>query len=275
MKKLNGCLVNFLLIIFGLSITGCGGTTRLAPVTEVSQPPPDTIDYHYVDAGETIYSIAWRYGLTVQELINANGGKQPRTIHEGQKLWLVNHDNGVSEEAALNESIDSSTTQASLNSTPSNDNLPSSSSTSTDATLNSPSPSEHTEQSNYQEAVWDWPAVGPLISSFNTTNRQRQGIDIGGEFGDSISAAAAGTVVYAGSALKGYGNLIIIKHSEDVLSAYGHNRQLLVEEGQEVQLGQPIAEMGNSDATRVKLHFEIRNQGSPVDPLSYLPRREG
>jgi lipoprotein NlpD len=123
------------------------------------------------------------------------------------------------------------------------------------------------------EVVWAWPASGPLISSFNTLDRQRQGIDIGGEFGDSIGAAAAGRVVYAGNVLKGYGNLVIIKHSEDVLSAYGHNRKLLVEEGQDVQVNQPIAEMGNSDATRVKLHFEIRKQGSPVDPLTYLPSK--
>ena len=273
MKKLNGCLVNFLLIIFGLYVTGCGGTPRLAPVSEVSQPPSDTIDYHYVDHGETIYSIAWRYGLTAQELISVNDGVAPSALRVGQKLWLVDYDNGVSGSEETHAPIASAGTLSTSASRPSDDAAQANTSTSPRPASEATSLSEHTDHSNFYEGVWRWPAVGPLISSFTTSSRQRQGIDIGGEFGDSISAAAAGTVVYAGNALKGYGNLIIIKHSENVLSAYGHNRQLLVVEGQEVQLGQPIAEMGNSDATRVKLHFEIRRNGSPVDPLSYLPSK--
>ena len=273
MKKLNGRIVNYLLIIFGLCLTACGGTPRLAPVSEVAQPPPDTIDYHYVDQGETLYSIAWRYGLTIQELLQANGNQRPEALKVGDKLWLANRDNGVSHPAGSSHEVAVSTTGSATNRVPQSGSSTSSRASSPQPTSEPALSNQHTEQSNFLEAVWGWPASGPLISSFSTSDRQRQGIDIGGQFGDSIGAAAAGTIVYAGSALKGYGNLVIIKHSEEVLSAYGHNRQLLVVEGQEVQLNQPIAEMGNSDSSRVKLHFEIRKNGSPVDPLSYLPPR--
>ena len=273
MKKLNGRIVNYLLIIFGLCLTACGGTPRLAPVSEVAQPPPDTIDYHYVDQGETLYSIAWRYGLTIQELLEANGNLRPEALKVGDKLWLASPDNGVSQPQASSQSVVVSTAVPATNEATRNGNSTSSRASSPQTTSGSALSNEHTSQSNFIERVWGWPASGPLLSSFSTSDRQRQGIDIGGEFGDSISAAAAGTVVYAGSALKGYGNLVIIKHSEEVLSAYGHNRQLMVEEGQDVSLNQPIAEMGNSDATSVKLHFEIRKNGSPVDPLNYLPTK--
>ncbi|WP_298634186.1 peptidoglycan DD-metalloendopeptidase family protein [uncultured Umboniibacter sp.] len=274
MKKLNGRLVNYVLILFGLCLTACGGAPQLAPVSEVVQPPPDTIDYHYVDQGETYYSIAWRYGLTVTQLLEANDIQQPGVLKVGEKLWLVSRGDSVKHEQIGNRSIALSTSDEALVETLNDDDLTNARSNSPQSTRKSTLLNEHTEQSNFTSVIWGWPAGGPLISSFNTSDRQRRGIDIGGEFGDSIGAAAAGTVVYAGSALKGYGNLVIIKHSEEVLSAYGHNRQLLVQEGQEVQLNQPIAEMGNSDATQVKLHFEIRKNGSPVDPLSYLPRKE-
>lgn len=101
----------------------------------------------------------------------------------------------------------------------------------------------------------------------------RQGIDIGGNAGDQVLAASDGTVVYSGSGLVGYGELIIIKHSDEWLSAYGHNRKRLAQEGQRVKAGQPIAEMGSSGANRDELHFEIRRNGKPVDPLQYLPGR--
>lgn len=273
MKKLNDRLVNYLLIIFGLSLTACGGTPRLAPVSEVTQPPSDTIDHHYVDQGETLYSIAWRYGLTLEELLEANGNQQPEVLKVGDKLWLASHDKRVSNVRKSSQSAVISTTSTVTNETARDGSSISHRSSSLQPTAELALSNEHTDESNLLATVWRWPASGPLISSFNASDRQRQGIDIGGEFGDSIGAAAAGTVVYAGDALRGYGNLVIIKHSEEVLSAYGHNRQLLVEEGQDVQVNQPIAEMGNSDTTRVMLHFEIRKNGSPVDPLSYLPSK--
>jgi lipoprotein NlpD len=118
---------------------------------------------------------------------------------------------------------------------------------------------------------WIWPAQGQLIAGFDEA--KNKGLDIGGRTGDAVLAAADGRVVYAGAGLRGYGNLIILKHNNTYLTAYAHNQALLVKEDQSVQKGQKIAEMGNSDADRVKLHFEIRRQGKPVDPARYLPSR--
>ena len=112
-----------------------------------------------------------------------------------------------------------------------------------------------------------------LIGKFSSNGSLNKGIDIAGELGQPVLAAADGAVVYDGSGLRGYGELVIIKHSDAYVSAYGHNRRLLVREGQQVKVGQHIAEMGSTGADRVKLHFEIRRQGKPVDPLQYLPRR--
>ncbi|SFM54311.1 lipoprotein NlpD [Variovorax sp. OV329] len=118
---------------------------------------------------------------------------------------------------------------------------------------------------------WIWPAQGQLIAGFDDV--KNKGLDISGRAGDAVLAAADGRVVYAGAGLRGYGNLIILKHNNTYLTAYAHNQALLVKEDQSVQKGQKIAEMGNSDADRVKLHFEIRRQGKPVDPARYLPSR--
>lgn len=115
---------------------------------------------------------------------------------------------------------------------------------------------------------WVWPAQGKIIGAFNES---RKGIDIGGQLGQPIYAAGAGKVLYAGSGIRGYGNLVIVKHNNNLLSAYAHNKTILVKEDQIVSKGQKIAEMGNSDTDSVKLHFEIRQQGKPVDPSKFLP----
>ena len=119
---------------------------------------------------------------------------------------------------------------------------------------------------------WQWPVKGKIISGFSHQQQGNKGIDISGREGDRVNAAASGQVVYAGNALRGYGNLIIIKHNDDYLSAYAHNRKLLVAEKQMVTAGQRIAELGSTDATDARLHFEIRFRGSSVDPLKYLPQ---
>lgn len=120
---------------------------------------------------------------------------------------------------------------------------------------------------------WRWPGSGSLLQGFTGGADPHKGIDISGKLGDPVVAARGGTVVYAGSGVRGYGNLLIIKHDVQWLSAYAHNSKLLVAEGQTVQAGQRIAEMGDSGTDRVKLHFEVRRQGNPVDPLQVLPRR--
>lgn len=118
---------------------------------------------------------------------------------------------------------------------------------------------------------WLWPASGKVIATFNDSTSK--GIDLAGSLGDPVLATAPGKVIYVGSDLRGYGNLVIIKHNNLFLSAYAHNKEVLVKEGQAVQRGQKIATLGASDADRPKLHFEIRRQGKPVDPLKYLPKR--
>jgi len=133
------------------------------------------------------------------------------------------------------------------------------------------SPSAPASNSGDEDLGWIWPAHGTLIAGFD--DAKNKGFDIGGKAGDAVLAAADGRVVYAGAGLRGYGNLIILKHNNTYLTAYAHNQTLLVKEDQSVQKGQKIAEMGNSDADRVKLHFEIRRQGKPVDPARYLPSR--
>ena len=118
---------------------------------------------------------------------------------------------------------------------------------------------------------WLWPASGPVLSGFDEA--RSKGLAIAGKAGDPVLAAADGRVVYAGSGLRGYGNLVIVKHNDTYLTAYAHNQTLLVKEDQVVRRGQKIAEMGSSDADRVQLHFEIRRQGKPVDPARCLPPR--
>jgi lipoprotein NlpD len=118
---------------------------------------------------------------------------------------------------------------------------------------------------------WSWPALGTVIVGYGDGGSK--GVSIAGKPGDAVMAAADGRVVYAGSGLRGYGNLIIVKHSTSFLTAYAHNQALLVKEDQAVKRGQKIAEMGSIDADRVKLHFEVRKDGKPVDPVKYLPAR--
>ena len=127
-----------------------------------------------------------------------------------------------------------------------------------------------TESENDDKLDWVWPAKGKVVTGFSETANLK-GIDIAGATGEPVIASAAGKVVYVGSGLRGYGKLVIVKHNKTWLSAYAHNREILVKEGQQVTKGQKIAEMGNTDADVVKLHFEIRRLGKPVDPARYLP----
>jgi lipoprotein NlpD len=121
--------------------------------------------------------------------------------------------------------------------------------------------------------TWRWPGKGSLVGTFVAGDQTRQGIDVAGKAGDPVLAAANGEVVYSGNGLLGYGELIIVKHNANFLSAYGHNRKRLVQEGEKVKAGQQIAEMGSSASSREELHFEIRKNGKPVNPLDYLPAR--
>lgn len=134
-----------------------------------------------------------------------------------------------------------------------------------------PEPAPAPAASAGEDVVWAWPSAGKVLAGFSESSNK--GLDIGGKAGDPVLAAGDGRVVYAGSGLRGYGQLVIIKHNNSFLSAYAHNQKILVKEKQEVTRGQKIAEMGDTDSDKVKLHFEIRRQGKPIDPLTYLPKR--
>ena len=134
-----------------------------------------------------------------------------------------------------------------------------------------PKPESETVAAGPDDVTWQWPSAGKVISPFSESGNK--GIDFAGKAGDPVLAAADGKVVYVGTGIRGFGQLLIVKHNATFLSAYAHNRKILVSEGQQVTRGQKIAEMGNSDSDMVKLHFEIRRQGKPTDPLAFLPKR--
>lgn len=209
------------------------------------------VDYetavYVVRPGDTLYSIAWRYGLDSSRLAELNGIADPNLIRPGQRLVL----RGAAPRPPRP--------------TAAQPRRPAAASPTRPAAASPPRPVAASPPPN-----WQWPTRGPVVSRFGDKRELATGIGIGGTAGQAIVAAAAGRVVYAGSGLIGYGQLIIIKHDETYLSAYGHNRRLLVAQGDAVGAGQPIAEMGLGPQRSPQLHFEIRRNGDPVDPLSLL-----
>jgi len=208
-----------------------------------------------VQRGDTVYRIATSNGISPLDLAMWNGIRAPYTIYPGQRLMLYPQAGGSSRPAPVR------TVQA-----PKTSRTPTSRATTTVA-------APATQNPISSNVGWRWPADGALLNRFQPGEPTRQGIDIGGTGGAPVSAAGDGVVVYSGSGLVGYGELIIVKHNEQWLSAYGHNRKRLVNEGQLVKAGQQIAELGRSGASRDMLHFEVRHNGKPVDPLHYLPKR--
>ena len=205
-----------------------------------------------VQKGDTLYSIARRNNVSVGDLARWNSLPEPHTIYPGQRLWLGQSGGGRGTATAPTRTV--------VAPKPSNG-----------ASTPAPAPVQKAPASS--GFAWRWPAQGVLLSTYVDGNATRQGIAIGGSSGQPVVSAADGVVVYSGAGLVGYGELIIVKHNEQWLSAYGHNRSRLVAEGTKVKAGQQIAEMGRSGTDREKLHFEIRYNGKPVDPLLYLPKR--
>ena len=210
--------------------TSSGGT-----YTPSYAPVDSNATYHTVVYGDTLFNISKRYGISQDNIIAWNN-MSDITVKLGQKL-RVKAPGGTT-------------------STPT-----------TTATGPATTPVSNTPATTTGGISWVAPTSGSLITRFNSANK---GVDIGGKMGQPVVAAAAGKVVYSGSGLRGYGNLVIVQHNQTYLSAYAHNKKILVKEGQTVKRGQQIAEMGNSDADRVKLHFEIRKQGQPVDPTQFV-----
>ncbi len=230
-------LIRYLLpVVACLLIGACSSVLRWTP------------EAHVVVSGETVYSIAFRYGIDQRDLIGWNKLSASGLIFEGQHLRLTAPDRYIPVQSPAQ-------TTGSGNSTP--------------ATRRAPLPG----QSPAVPVTWTWPVNGPVIAGFATTARTQSGVHITGKRGQSVHAAASGEVVYAGNGLPGYGQLLIIKHTSNYLSAYGHNQKLVVGEGDRVTGGQLIAKMGEGLNQRPLLHFEIRRSGKPVNPLQYLPKR--
>ena len=202
-----------------------------------------------VQRGQNVYRIATENGLTALDLAIWNDIGPPYTIYPGQRLRLYP---GGQTGVAVRPGTSAPRAANPATSRPSS------------ASVVVPSASN---------IVWRWPADGAVVETFAGGDPTRQGVDIAGKGGQPVRAASDGIVVYSGSGLVGYGELVIVKHNEQWLSAYGHNRARQVNEGQVVKTGQQIAEMGRSGASRDMLHFEIRYNGKPVDPQQYLPRR--
>lgn len=253
-------------IIVALSMLACSGTPPRAPVADVAPPPSIRIQEHVVARGETLYSIAWRYGMNHRELAAANGIGSSYRIYPGQRLNLDLSRRAQTTTAPAAPVNPPATAARTTPPTPAS--KPPRLKNQTPAATAAPVPSLGPDPK-----TWHWPVKGPLLASFQSNGGLNKGIDIGGKLGEPVVAAASGEVVYSGSGLRGYGKLIIVKHSEKYLSAYAHNSKLLVDEGDVVKAGQPIAELGSSGTDRVKLHFEIRYDGKPVNPQKYLPPR--
>nr|WP_256737489.1 peptidoglycan DD-metalloendopeptidase family protein [Pseudomonas sp. dw_358] len=256
----------------------------------VPQRPMVTTGQYVVRRSDTLYSIAFRYGWDFKALAERNRIPPPYVIYPGRVIRFDGGSGSSSRVVVAPVPVPTPPSASSVTSASS----PSSSfkttvirrpvaggpavvapvagttpvPSSAVAPATNPVPAGERLSGN-----WAWPANGVLISKFASNGSLNKGIDIAGDLGQPVFAAADGSVVYAGSGLRGYGELIIIKHGDTYVSAYGHNRRLLVREGQQVKVGQAIAEMGSTGTDRVKLHFEIRRQGKPVDPLQFLPRR--
>ncbi len=219
--------------------------------------------YHTVLVGETLYSISFRHGYDYKQIASWNNIRAPYTIYPGQRLRLTAPP--INTKMYTNKRK-SHATKSAKSTSKQKTTTPKKSS----QTQSASSPSKTVSKPIKHE--WGWPAKGKIISSYSLKAGGNKGIDIAGKEGQDVFAASSGKVVYSGSGLMGYGNMIIVKHSDEYLSAYAHNRKLLVKEGGNVTRGQKIAELGSSGAKSPRLHFEIRRNGKPVNPLSYLPK---
>jgi len=220
--------------------------------------------WYQVKPTDTLYSIAWRYDLDYKALALWNQIDVSEVIFPGQRLLLIDPGNNNSEVSTAPVTTSGSSAKKTQETTISVDKSNKSSPTDndTDVTL-----------SNKNPDAWLWPTEGKLLNTFSAKKLDRRGIDIEGELGQPVRAVASGKVVYSGNGLADYGNLIIIKHSETFLSAYAYSQERLVKEGMTVEAGREIAKMGIHNSGKALLHFQIRKNGKPVDPLQYLPKR--
>ncbi|NML59536.1 peptidoglycan DD-metalloendopeptidase family protein [Massilia sp. RP-1-19] len=297
-------------ITIGL-LSACTSTTRQAPVVERTQPAQvrpaapapqpakeDRTSYT-VQRGDTLLGIALDFGQNYRDLQAWNNLSDPNDIKYGQVLRVSppaqmaqatpvaappetrqpapprktapRADKRPYTETAMADAQKSDGTNGRADPKPAD--RPEPAAPIAGATPAAPAivPGATVTATDDDKLSWMWPSDGRIVATFD--EGKNKGIDIAGRAGQHVMAAGAGKVMYAGSGIRGYGNLVIVKHSNSLLSAYAHNRSIVVKEGQNVNKGQVIAEMGDSDADSVKLHFEIRQQGKPVDPSKFLPIR--
>lgn len=282
MKETWLMLVRIMLIITtSLVMMSCATPTGPAPVSSISKfqkhkyPKKLSGTQYKVQKGDTLYSIAFAAGLSVNQLSKINNIKPPYIINVGKTLMLVNKKptaKVANKTAAAErwrkkvaEQKKAKYSKIVVKKKPIQKKP--------EKVKKVVVPVSKKDEFAKKISKWIWPAKGRVVSRYSVVKQGNKGIDIAGLKGSNIVSAAAGKVVYAGNALKGYGNLIIIKHNGDYLSAYAHNETILVKEKQRIKQGQVIAKMGNSESSRVQLHFEIRFRGKSVNPMNYLPKR--
>lgn len=243
------------LLLLGGCSSGGAPVVDLYSLYSHNQPPsrPVTSGSYVVRSGDTLYSIAYRHSWNFRELAAANGIKSPYTIYPGQRISFA-------------KAVPKASAPA-----PSRQGTSRPASTATTTTTRAPAPPPPIKLPSGQPQ-WRWPTAGPVLSGYGSKDSLK-GIMLGGAKGAPVFAAADGVVVYRGNEVKGYGNLLIIKHSEIWLSAYAHNDNLLVQEGSTVKAGQKIATLGDSGTWRTQLYFETRKSGTPVNPQTVLPKR--
>jgi lipoprotein NlpD len=257
--KKNFCYLWVTIVVVVLA--GCAGGEPIVPVSDLTSPR-GRYAAHVVQAGDTLYMIAWEAGLDYRQLAVWNDLVPPYHIDSGRPIRLTAPKGWTPSGQVKARTI--------VTALPS-EKLPESEKTMVEVgsgTLRSEVTSQSVD-SKYKLSRWLWPVNGPIIQRFAPKNGNN-GVDIGGQKGTPVRAAADGLVVYAGSGLRGYGKLLIIQHNEAFLSAYAHNQELLVREGVTVESGENIAKLGDTDAESPRLHFEIRRNGKPVNPLDYL-----
>lgn len=227
------------------------------PAAATVVTPRVSSDVHIVAKGETLYSIAFAVGEDVRTVAAWNHIRPPYTIYPNQQIRVT------SPPVTVTPRTRTSSTQTKPTPPPAP----------REKTYSDTSNSTNRKRANSQKISWQWPTNGKIIGTYAAKDVGIKGLDIAGKAGQPIYAAAGGMVVYSGDGLRGYGQLIIIKHDDTYFSAYAHNRRLLVKEDEKVNKGQHIADMGSTEADQTMLHFEVRRDGKPVDPLRYLPKR--
>lgn len=261
------------LSIIVVTISGCGPRNVYAPVATAWRQPAETKGIYYVRPGDTLYAIAWRYDKDYRELARINHLKEPYSLRVGQMI----HIKEVKKSSTRSSYQTAKKAQSTKRKKPTTKKVTKAKAQKTSKKPTTKKVTKAKTQKTSKKPTktarvsrWNWPAKGKIIAYFDERSGGNKGIDIAGRKGATIVAAASGQVAYSGKGLPGYGNLLIIKHTNDYLSAYAHSRRLLVKEGEQVKAGQKIAEMGNTGAQQVNLHFEIRKAGKPIDPLRYL-----